>query len=84
MHLLLEGFDGGVDGRQLALQSIPPKAEHGHFALLVLTPPLVVVTSSVAAEGGEHGMQSVASILTDFDWSRGNGNAWLFRINGLR
>ena len=53
MHLLLEGFDGGVDGRQLALQSIPPKAEHGHFALLVLTPPLVVVTSSVAAEGGE-------------------------------
>ena len=58
MHLLLEGFDGGVDGGQLTLQSIPPKAKHGHLALLVLAPPLVVVTSSVAAERGEHGVKS--------------------------
>ena len=84
MHLLLEGFDGGIDGGQLALQSIPPEAEHGHLALLVLAPPLVVITSSVAAERGEHGMESALTILTDFHWSRGNGSAWLFRINGLR
>jgi hypothetical protein len=28
VHLLLQGGDGRVQGRQLALDAIPPEAEH--------------------------------------------------------
>lgn len=73
MHLLLQRFNGGIDGSQLALQPIPPEAEHGHLALLMLTPPLVVVTSSVAAERREHGDENSSNNPDGFQlvpWER--------------
>ena len=44
LHLFLQRVDRSVDRRQLTLQAISPRTQHGQFALLVMATALAMVT----------------------------------------
>ena len=79
----MERADGCIKSSQLSLQPITPEDEHGHLALLMLPSPLLEIGASIAAEGGEHWLKTVGSILADPPWSRESLMAWLARIHDL-
>ena len=66
LHLVMKRSDGGIQSGELTLQSIPPKHQHGHLALLMLTSPLLMIGASVAAERRKHGFGDICSKSGEF------------------
>ena len=66
IHLFLEGFNGGIECRQLPFSTITPEPQHRNLSFLMLASQARVIGAGAAAERRKHVSVDAELMLTDF------------------
>ena len=84
IHLFLEGFDGGIECRQLPFSTITPEPQHRKLSFLMLASQARVIGAGAAAERRKHVSVDAERMLTDFQAWCDSPIAWLSQKVELR
>ena len=84
IHLFLEGFDGGIECRQLPFSTITPEPQHRQLPFLMLATQACVIGAGAAAERRKHFSVDAEPMLTDFQARCDSSICWLSQKVELR
>ena len=84
IHLFLESFDGGIEGRQLPFSTITPEPQHRKLSFLMLASQTHVIGAVAAAERRKHVSVDADCMLTDFQAWCDSPLTWLSQKVELR
>ena len=84
IHLFLEGFNGGIEYRQLPFSTITPEPQHRNLSFLMLASQARVIGAGAAAERRKHVSVDAERMLTDFQAWRDSPITWLSQKVELR